>query len=53
MDMDNMSFAIGIIIGAVVGIVVGLVIKDFIGNKLTDIARDGSGRIIEVHERYV
>jgi len=51
--MDNMSFVIGIVVGAVVGIAVGLVIKDFIGGKLTDITRDGSGRIIEVSERYV
>jgi len=51
--MDTMSFVVGIIVGAVVGVVVGLVIKDFIGGKLTDITRDGSGRIIEVAERYV
>ena len=51
--MDTMSFVIGIVVGAVVGIVVGLVVKELIGSKLTDFARDGSGRIIEVHERYV
>jgi len=51
--MDNMSFIIGIIVGAVVGVAIGLAIKEFIGSKLTDFARDGSGRIIEVHERYV
>lgn len=51
--MDTMSFVVGIIVGTAVGIAVGLVVKELIGNKLTDIARDGSGRIIEVHERYV
>ena len=51
--MDNISFVIGIVVGAVVGIVVGIMIKDLIGSKLTDITRDTSGRIIEVHERYV
>ena len=51
--MDTMGFVVGLIVGAVVGIVVGLVIKEFIGGKLTDITRDGSGRIIEVSERYV
>jgi len=51
--MDNMSFVIGIVVGAVVGIVVGMTIKDLIGSKFTDIVRDGSGRIIEVSERYV
>ena len=51
--MDTTGFVIGIVVGAVVGIVVGLLIKDFIGGKLTDITRDGSGMIIKVSERYV
>lgn len=51
--MDTMSFVVGLVVGAVVGIAVGLVIKDFVGNKLTDITRDGSGRILEVYERRV
>ena len=51
--MDNISLVIGIIIGAVVGVAVGIVIKEFLGNKLTDITRDESGRIIEVLEKYV
>ena len=51
--MDAMSFVIGVIVGAVIGVAIGVVIKEVIGSKMTDIARDGSGRIIEVSERYV
>ena len=51
--MDAMSFVIGVIVGAVIGVAIGVVIKEVIGSKMTDIARDNSGRIIEVSERYV
>ena len=51
--MDTMSFVIGVIVGVVVGVAIGAVIKEFVGSKMTDIARDNSGRIIEVSERYV
>lgn len=51
--MDTVSFVIGLAVGAVVGIAVGIVIKDIIGNRLTSITRDESGRIIEVLENYV
>ncbi len=51
--MDNVSLVVGLVIGAVVGIAVGMVLKEIIGNKLTSITRDESGRIIEVLENYV
>lgn len=51
--MDNVSFGVGFVVGIVVGILVGLLIKELIGNKLTSITRDDSGRIIEALEMYV
>jgi len=50
--MDNCSFVVGLVVGAVVGIIVAILIKEIIGNKLTSITRDDSGRITEVLEMY-
>jgi len=46
--MDTVSCVVGIVAGAVIGIIIGILIKEFLGNKMTTLTRDDSGRITEV-----
>lgn len=48
--MDNVSFGVGLVVGVIIGVLTGILIKELLGNKLTTITRDNSGRIIEVLE---